>query len=104
MDSLVPPISTQVLTILTRRACDALTPVRSILSQFRASPNKNTPSEPSPFVASILLPVRTFFDKGNGGEHLQEDLMKACTADVFENVCSRFVSGLDRFCNAAHML
>lgn len=95
LDSLVPPLSNQITNILTRRSCDALQPVRSILSQFRAMSNKRTPTEASYFVPSILRPVRNFFggtSNDGPGERLKDYFMKPCATEVFESVCHRQVT------------
>ncbi|KAJ6501242.1 hypothetical protein C8R47DRAFT_260726 [Mycena vitilis] len=57
---LLHPMSSHTVAILTKRCCDALLPVRSISSQFRAMSNKQMPKEPSYFVSSILRPVKVF--------------------------------------------
>ncbi|KAJ6501254.1 hypothetical protein C8R47DRAFT_261110 [Mycena vitilis] len=54
---LLHPMSSHTVAILTKRCCDALLPVRSISSQFRAMSNKQMPKEPSYFVSSILRPT-----------------------------------------------
>lgn len=89
---MVLPMSTQITNILTRRACDALQPVRSILSQFRAMSNKRTPTEASYFVPSIMRPVRNFFGAGVDdapGNRLKGEMMKSCATEVFEGACHR---------------
>jgi len=94
LNALVPPTFNQITHILTRRSCDALQPVRSILSQFRAMSNKRTPTEASYFVPSILRPVRNFFGSASNdgpGEPLKDDFMKPCATEVFESVCHRQV-------------
>ncbi|KAG5648483.1 hypothetical protein DXG03_003094 [Asterophora parasitica] len=94
LSSLVPPMSNEIITILTRRCCDALLPVRSIPSQFRAMSNKRSPTEPSYFVASILHPVKAFFGVGVGdgpGAPLSEDHVKPYATEVFDNVSQRHV-------------
>jgi hypothetical protein len=95
LSTLIPPLLNQITQILTKRSCDALMPVRSIPSQFRAmSSNKRgiLPTEPSYFVASILRPVKSFFGVGGvqgPGSKLGEEYLKECTAKVFEGVCAR---------------
>lgn len=94
LDSLVSSLSIQITNILTRRSCDALQPVRSILSQFRAMSNKRTPTEASYFVPSIMRPVRNFFGSASSdglGERLENDFMKPCATEVFESVCHRYI-------------
>ncbi|KIM75524.1 hypothetical protein PILCRDRAFT_827237 [Piloderma croceum F 1598] len=94
LNALIPPMSNQITHILTRRSCDALQPVRSILSQFRAMSNKRTPTEPSYFVPSILRPVRNFFGSASNdgpGEPLKNDFMRPCATEIFESVCHRYI-------------
>lgn len=91
-DTIVPPVSMQITNILTRRACDALQPVKSILSQFKAMSNKHTPANASYFIPSILRPVHKFFDVATDvtpGSRLKDDLMQSCATEVFESACHR---------------
>lgn len=94
--SLVPPLSTQAVAILTRRGCDALLPMRSIPSQFRAMSSKRMPSEPSHFVSLIFRSLKTFFGVGAGGDApggaLKDDFLKLYAEEVFENVAQRYVT------------
>lgn len=91
--SLVPPMSSQVIAILSRRGCDALLPMRSIPSQFRAmSASKRMPSEPSHFVSLIFRALKAFFGIGSGdapGTALKDDFLRAYAEEVFENVAQR---------------
>ncbi|KAF5386227.1 hypothetical protein D9615_002234 [Tricholomella constricta] len=92
--SLVLPMSNDIITILIRRCCDALLPVRSIPSQYRAMSNKRPPTEPSYFVASILQPVKVFFGIGVGdgpGLPLSEDYLRPYSTEIFDNVSQRHV-------------
>ena len=92
LTSLVPSLSAQIITILSKRACEALLPVRSIPSQFRAMSSKRLPTEPSYFIASILRPLKTFFGIGTVegvGEALKPDFLKPYAEEVFENVVQR---------------
>ncbi|KAH7926725.1 COG complex component [Leucogyrophana mollusca] len=93
LENLTAPLSNQLVQILTRRCCDALLPVRSIPSQFRAMSSKRIPTEPSYFVSAILRPVKTFFGVGaNGpGENLKDDFMKPISTEVIDNVCQRYI-------------
>ncbi|KAG1777689.1 oligomeric golgi complex component, COG2-domain-containing protein [Suillus placidus] len=87
----------QTTAILSRRCCDALLPVRSIPSQFRAMSNKRLPSEPSYFAPTILRPVRIFFGIGTiggPGERLKEELLRDVSTDVVESVCQRYMQYL----------
>ncbi|PBK74315.1 COG complex component [Armillaria solidipes] len=92
--AMTPSMSSHIISILTKRCCDALLPVRSIPSQFRATSNKRMPTEPSHFVSSILRAVKVFFGLGtsNGaGTSLKDDFLPSASAEVFENVCQRYV-------------
>ncbi|KAG6841893.1 hypothetical protein C0991_005623 [Blastosporella zonata] len=94
LTSLIAPLSTEVVIILTKRCCDALLPVRSIPSQFRAMSNKRTPTEPSYFVASTLRPLKLFFGIGVGdgiGLPLGEDYVQPFSIEIFDNVVQRYV-------------
>ncbi|KDR75857.1 hypothetical protein GALMADRAFT_248589 [Galerina marginata CBS 339.88] len=95
--SFIPTLSSKIVTILTRRCCDGLLPVRSIPSQFRAMSNKRMPMEPSYFVSSILLPVKQFFGVGvteGAGRLLKDGFLKSFSTEVFNNVTQRYISYL----------
>lgn len=90
-------LSSQVVLILSRRACDALLPVRSIPSQFRAMSSKRAPTEPSYFISQILRPVRAFFGVGipnSAGERLREAFLDCVAREVFDSVCQRYIQYL----------
>ncbi|KIK01394.1 hypothetical protein K443DRAFT_98669 [Laccaria amethystina LaAM-08-1] len=90
------PLSKEIIRILTKRCCDALLPVRSIPSQFRAMSNKRTPTEPSYFVSSILRPIKQFFGIGfaeGPGSHLTDHVQDYSTG-VFNNVTVRYITYL----------
>lgn len=94
LTSVIPPLSSQLVSILTRRASEALQPVRSMPLQFRAMSNKRPPSEPSFFVAGVLRPVRTFFGIESGigpGASLKEELMQTYAEEVFEAVVQKYI-------------
>lgn len=90
---MVPSLSAQIIGILTRRSCDALLPVRSIPSQFRAMQNKRMPTERSYFVPMVLRPVQTFFGIGTAessmGESLQDGYLKLYATEVFDSAAQR---------------
>ena len=94
LTALIPPLSLQIINILTRRASDGLQPVRSMPLQFRAMTNKRPPSEPSFFVAGVLRPVRAFFgveSGGGSGASLKEELMRPYAEEVFETVVQKYI-------------
>lgn len=94
LSGLIPPLSSQIMAILIRRANDALQPVRSMPLQFRAMSNKRPPSEPSFFVVGVLRPVRTFFgvESGTGpGASLKDELMQSFAEEVFEAVVQKYI-------------
>ncbi|KAI6131677.1 oligomeric golgi complex component, COG2-domain-containing protein [Pisolithus croceorrhizus] len=90
-------LTNRVVVILSRRACDALLPVRSIPSQFRAMSSKRTPTEPSYFIMQVLRPVRAFFGIGtpnSAGERLREAFLDHVAKEVFDYVCQRYIQYL----------
>ncbi|KAH9051485.1 COG complex component [Lactarius vividus] len=94
LSAFISPLSSQIISILTRRASDALQPVRSMPLQFRAMSNKRPPSEPSFFVVGVLRPVRAFFgmESGTGpGAPLKEELMQSFAEEVFEAVVQKYI-------------
>jgi hypothetical protein len=93
LTGMIPPISTQIVVILTRQCCDAVAPVKSTLAQIRVS--KRPPSEPSPFVPGILRPIKVFFGiqtNEGPGEAFRDAHLKPYTSDVFDAACRRCVS------------
>lgn len=95
LTSLIPPLSSQIITILSRRSCEALLSMRSIPSQFRAmSSSKRIPAEPSYFVSLIFRPVRTFFGVGSAdgpGAPLRDELLQSYAEEIFEIVTQRYI-------------
>ena len=93
--SIIPPLSGQIIHILSRRGCDALLPMRSIPSQFRAmSSSKRLPTEPSHFVSLILRPLKGFFGIGSvdgPATALKDELLISYAEEVFEAVAQRYV-------------
>ncbi|KAI0084912.1 COG complex component [Irpex rosettiformis] len=92
--SLLPPLSTQIVSILSRRGYDALLPMRSIPSQFRAMSSKRMPTEPSHFVSLIFRALRAFFGIGTAdgpGAAVKDDFLQSYAEEVFENVAQRYI-------------
>jgi len=92
---MVAPIAGQIITILSRRAGDALLPVRSIPSQFRAMQNKKIPTERSYFVPLVMRPVSSYFGiktaDGGMGAPLKDAYMKRFASEVFQAASQRSV-------------
>jgi conserved oligomeric Golgi complex subunit 2 len=94
LESHLSSVSNQIITILTKRCYEGLTPVRFIPSQFRAMVTKRMPTEPSYFVASILHPLKIFFALGTHdgpGASLREHFLKPYAEEVFDAVCQRYL-------------
>ena len=95
LTTIVAPIAGQIVTILCRRAGDALIPVRSIPSQFRAMQNKKMPTERSYFVPLIMRPVSSYFGiktaDGGMGASLKDAYMKQFASEVFQVASQRSV-------------
>lgn len=88
----IQPASAQIIFILTKRCCEALLPVRSIPSQFRAMSNKRLPTEPSYFVQTIFRAIRAFFaisSSDGPGRTLKDAHMKGYSQEIFDNVAQR---------------
>ena len=93
LTALVPTLTNQIVLILSRRGCDALLPMRSIPSQFRASAKK-MPTEPSYFVSLIFKHTKAFFgiQTVDGPASALKDVLLASVAeDVFEVVAQRYI-------------
>ncbi|KAF4598583.1 hypothetical protein EYR38_006987 [Pleurotus pulmonarius] len=94
LTTLIPSMSSEIVAILSKRCCDALLPVRSIPSQFRAMSNKRMPTEPSYFVPSILRPLKVFFCIGTNegpGASLKQEYLDAYANEVFDTVAQRYM-------------
>lgn len=81
-----------IISILTERCIVPLNAVQKIRTDFRAQRNKSLPTEPHPWVSSILRPVKMFFGIiGNDGAGmlLKDDHLVPFAAQIFENVCEK---------------
>jgi len=88
----IQPASAQIILILTKRCCEALLPVRSIPSQFRAMSNKRLPTEPSYFVQTIFRAIKAFFaisSSDGPGRSLKDAHLKGYSQEIFDNVAQR---------------
>ncbi|KAF8513135.1 COG complex component [Hysterangium stoloniferum] len=92
LEDLIPALASHIVAILTRRSCEALAPVRSIPSQYRAMSNKRIPVEASHFVPEILKPVTHFLR--SIPDILVRDLGTAWATEIFGAVCSRYMAYL----------
>ncbi|KAG9087523.1 hypothetical protein FRC06_002496 [Ceratobasidium sp. 370] len=84
------PISTQVISILTRRCADPLSNARSIPAQYRGA--RRTVTAPSPFIATIWRPLSAFFADGGPGAKLKGDLGPKWCEVIFEDVVAKYTS------------
>ncbi|KAF7299420.1 Conserved oligomeric Golgi complex subunit 2-like [Mycena indigotica] len=94
MEATTSSMSSHIVSILTKRCCDALLPVKSLSSTLRAMSNKTIPKDPSHFVSSILRPIKIFFGIGVGhgpGSALKEDFVGTYASDIFEGVCQKYI-------------
>ncbi|KAF7297555.1 Conserved oligomeric Golgi complex subunit 2-like [Mycena kentingensis (nom. inval.)] len=89
------PMSSHIVSILTKRCCDALSPVRSLSTTLRAMSNKSLPKDPSHFISAILRPVKAFFGIGTAGSApggaLKEHFVESYAEDIFEAVCQKYI-------------
>ncbi|KAG9125297.1 hypothetical protein FRC07_008218, partial [Ceratobasidium sp. 392] len=84
------PISTQAITILTRRCADPLSNARSIPAQYRGA--RRTVTAPSPFIASVWRPLGTFFANNGPGTKLKENLGPKWCETIFEDVVAKYTT------------
>ncbi|KAM0790884.1 hypothetical protein ACM66B_004723 [Microbotryomycetes sp. NB124-2] len=89
LSSVVPPLSSQIVTILVKRCSEHLKHVRSVASQVRASTRKG-PAEPSFFVFNILKELRTFLESNHVVKFVDEDLKRQWATNVAEEVATRY--------------
>ena len=79
--------SDKIIEILTRRCSDSLKLVRSVASQFRASPSRNAEITPSYFIPSILKPLHTFYASRPG---LSKTYGTDWSARIVDAVCGSY--------------
>ena len=88
----IPTLTSQIESILIRRCCDTLTPVKTIAGQFRATSQKNLPTKPSSFVPLILRPIKLLFgiDSGEGrAKALKEEFCASISTSVVDAVANK---------------
>lgn len=86
--SVTQATSNHLVSILTKRCREALRPVQSIPTQFRAMSNKRLPTEPSYFVQTIFRPLKSFFADGPGLS-LKDSYRSEYSQEVFKSVAHR---------------
>jgi hypothetical protein len=84
--SIVPSLSSQIVTILVKRCSEHLKLVRSVASQVRASTRKG-PHEPSYFVLNILKELRAYLS--GPGKVIEVELRTKWATAVVEDVAAR---------------
>ncbi|GAA5884786.1 hypothetical protein JCM6882_005394 [Rhodosporidiobolus microsporus] len=89
LTSLVPSLSSQITTILTKRCAEHLKLVRSVASQVRASTRRGA-TEPSYFVANILKELRAYL--GGPGRVVEEELRRKWATVVVEDIAGRYAA------------
>ncbi|EKM80999.1 hypothetical protein AGABI1DRAFT_36770 [Agaricus bisporus var. burnettii JB137-S8] len=89
----VDATSNHLVSILTKRCREALRPVQSIPTQFRAMSNKRLPTEPSYFVQTIFRPLKSFFADGPGLS-LKDSYRSEYSQEIFKSVAHRYISYL----------
>ncbi|TDL25958.1 COG complex component [Rickenella mellea] len=97
LTDLLPPMIAHITSILSGRACEALTPVKSIPGQYRAMSSKHIPSTPSQFVALIFRPAKAFFgviSEGGEGRALKDEFAAQIISELFETVANRYIMHL----------
>nr|GAT56084.1 conserved oligomeric Golgi complex subunit 2-like [Mycena chlorophos] len=94
MTAATAPMTSHIISIITKRCCDELARVKSLSSTLRAMSNKSMPKNPSHWVSSILRPIKVFFAIGvaqGPGSALKEHFVESYAADIFEGVCQKYI-------------
>ncbi|SCV71599.1 BQ2448_3187 [Microbotryum intermedium] len=89
--SIVPPLSSQIITILVKRCAEHLKLVRSTVSQVRAS-TKRGPLEPSYFVGNILKDLRNYV--AGPAKVVDAELRTKWVTAVVEEIAQRYATVL----------
>ncbi|KAF9062113.1 COG complex component [Rhodocollybia butyracea] len=95
ISALIVPMSSTIVLILTERCVVPLSAVKKIRTDLRAKTNKQLPTEPHPWVSSILRPVKVFFGiigSDGVGVALKNDYLDLWANQIFENVCEKYIS------------
>ncbi|KAJ4483374.1 COG complex component [Lentinula aciculospora] len=95
ISALIIPISNTIIAILTERCIVSLNAVKKIRTDLRAKANKQLPTEPHPWIPSILRPLKVFFGtsgKSGVGAVLKAEYLVPWSSRVFENVCEKYIA------------
>ena len=91
-------VSSRVVGILGQKCADALAPVKLIPGQLRAMSSKSIPTASSPFISTVLLPLKRFLDS-KYPETRNAELYSKIGSDVFDVVVERFAKTLEHHKN-----
>ncbi|KAF5393319.1 hypothetical protein D9757_000644 [Collybiopsis confluens] len=89
--ALIAPMSKMIISILTERCIGPLNTVNKMRTDLRG--RKQLPTEPQPWVSSILRPLKSFFGISGSdgiGAILKDDHLQDWGGQVFENVCDKY--------------
>ncbi|GAA5842321.1 hypothetical protein JCM11251_003984 [Rhodosporidiobolus azoricus] len=89
LTSVVPSLSSQITTILTKRCAEHLKLVRSVASQVRASTRRGA-TEPSYFVGNILKELKGYL--AGPGRVVEEELRRKWATAVVEEIAGRYAA------------
>ncbi|KIK67348.1 hypothetical protein GYMLUDRAFT_37448 [Collybiopsis luxurians FD-317 M1] len=93
MFALIVPMSHTIVSILTERCIVPLNAVNKIRTDLRG--RKQLPTEPQPWVSSILRPLKVFFGiTGNDGVGaiLKDEHLEEWAGQIFDNICDKYFS------------
>lgn len=85
-------MSSTVIVVLTERCIVPLNAVKKIRTDLRAKANKLLPTEPHPWITSVLRPLKVFFGlsgKDGIGAVLKAEYLDPWSKQIFENVCEK---------------
>lgn len=89
LHALVAPLSSHIVSLLTRRAAEPLKHAKLIAAQVRASPRHVKPSEPSRFVSGVLRDLHAFLRDAEG-TLVDDETRRAWATAVVDEVALRY--------------
>ncbi|KAJ3803011.1 COG complex component [Lentinula aff. detonsa] len=92
ISALVIPMSSTIIAMLTERCIVPLNAVKKIRTDLRAKAIKQLPTEPHPWIPSILRPLKVFFGKDGVGAILKTGYLELWSNQVFESVCEKYIT------------